>query len=206
VNIGVKPLLYVCLSASEHDGGVKKWKWYCDKTAVWMLFGCWLEWRSYAWWGQWQIYWKAELSSVGGSELSKTGGASEDQTPFKYMGWTWWKCTRPLRVLAVQCQLLLVNPITQPRNDTSTDGKCKKFGGWLCRSKWCIVAKWLSRCRWDAGWSEGVMNAEESGEFMEKSWTVMRRKIRVQDGEWLKVNLLSILTERCENVLARDVC
>jgi len=28
---------------------------------------------------------KAELSSIGGSELSKTGGASEDQTPFKYM-------------------------------------------------------------------------------------------------------------------------
>jgi len=39
----------------------------------------------------------------------------------------------------------------------------------VCRSKCGIVAKWLSGCRWDAAWSEGVMNAEESGEFMEKS-------------------------------------
>jgi len=32
---------------------------------------------------------KAELWCIGGSELSKTGGATEDKTPFKYMGQTW---------------------------------------------------------------------------------------------------------------------
>ena len=31
-----------------------------------------------------------------------------------------------------------------------------------------IVAKRLSGCRWDVGWSEGAMDAEESGKFMEK--------------------------------------
>jgi len=29
---------------------------------------------------------KAELSCVGGSKLSKKGGATEGKTPFKYMG------------------------------------------------------------------------------------------------------------------------
>ena len=32
---------------------------------------------------------KAEQSCVGGSELTKTGGATEGKTPFKYMGGTW---------------------------------------------------------------------------------------------------------------------
>jgi len=32
---------------------------------------------------------KPELSCVGGSVLSKTGGAIEGKTPFKYMGRTW---------------------------------------------------------------------------------------------------------------------
>ena len=32
---------------------------------------------------------KAELSCVGGSELSKMCGATEGKTPFKYMGRTW---------------------------------------------------------------------------------------------------------------------
>jgi len=42
-----------------------------------------------------------------------------------------------------------------------------------------IVAKRLSGCRWDVGWSEWVMDAEEeSGEFMRKSWTVMQRTIK----------------------------
>jgi len=45
---------------------------------------------------------KAELSCVGGSELSKMGGVTEGKTPFKYMVERGEKCTRTLRVLAVQ--------------------------------------------------------------------------------------------------------
>jgi len=31
------------------------------------------------------------------------------------------------------------------------------------------VAKRLSGCNWDVGWSEGVMDAEESGKYIEKA-------------------------------------
>jgi len=39
----------------------------------------------------------------------------------------------------------------------------------VCSSESGIVAKWLSGCNWDVGWSEGVRNAEESGEYIEKA-------------------------------------
>jgi len=39
----------------------------------------------------------------------------------------------------------------------------------VCRNESGIVAKkWLSGYNWDVGWSEGVMDAEESGEYIEK--------------------------------------
>jgi len=37
------------------------------------------------------------------------------------------------------------------------------------RSECGIVTKWLSGCHWDVGWSEEVMDAEESGEYIEKA-------------------------------------
>jgi len=38
----------------------------------------------------------------------------------------------------------------------------------VCRSESGILAKRLSGSSWDVGWSEGVMAAEESGEYIEK--------------------------------------
>jgi len=37
------------------------------------------------------------------------------------------------------------------------------------RSESGIVAKQLSGCNWDVGWSEGVKDAESSGEYIEKA-------------------------------------
>jgi len=73
-------------------------------------------------------------------------------------------------VLAAQCQQL-VSLITQPR---------ERHIHWLemcdvCRmvvyrrSECGIVTKRLSGCHWDVGWSEGVMDAEDSGEYIEKA-------------------------------------
>jgi len=39
----------------------------------------------------------------------------------------------------------------------------------VCRSESGIVTKRLSGCHWDVGWSEGVIDAEESGEYIEKA-------------------------------------
>jgi len=39
----------------------------------------------------------------------------------------------------------------------------------VCRSESGIVTKRLSGCNWDVGWSEGVMDAEESGKYIEKA-------------------------------------
>jgi len=39
----------------------------------------------------------------------------------------------------------------------------------VCRSESGIVTKRLSGCYWDVGWSEGVMHAEDSGEYIEKA-------------------------------------
>ena len=39
----------------------------------------------------------------------------------------------------------------------------------VCRSESGIVAKRLSGCNWDVGWSEGVTDAEESGKYIEKA-------------------------------------
>jgi len=39
----------------------------------------------------------------------------------------------------------------------------------VCRSESGIVGKRLSGCNWDVGWSEGVMDAEESGKYIEKA-------------------------------------
>jgi len=39
----------------------------------------------------------------------------------------------------------------------------------VCRSVSGIVAKRLSGCNWDVGWSEGVMHAEDIGEYIEKA-------------------------------------
>ena len=70
----------------------------------------------------------------------------------------------PLHVLAVQCKLL-VSPIPRSREQHLCWSD-----GCLCRSRCSVVTKRLSGCRWDVGWSEGLMDAvEESGEFMRKS-------------------------------------
>jgi len=39
----------------------------------------------------------------------------------------------------------------------------------VCRSESGIVTKQLSGCYWDVGWSEGVMQTEDSGEYIEKA-------------------------------------
>jgi len=39
----------------------------------------------------------------------------------------------------------------------------------VCRSESGIVAKRPSGCNEDVGWSEGVMDAESSGEYIEKA-------------------------------------
>jgi len=39
----------------------------------------------------------------------------------------------------------------------------------VCSCESGIVTKRLSGCYWDVGWSEGVMHAEDSGEYIEKT-------------------------------------
>jgi len=39
----------------------------------------------------------------------------------------------------------------------------------VCSSESGIVAKPLSGCNWDVGWTVGVMDAEPSGEYIEKA-------------------------------------
>ena len=75
--------------------------------------------------------------------------------------------------------------------------------GWLCvcvcvcRSECSIVAKRLSWCRWDIGWSEGVMDAEESGEFMEKAHSASYPPRGMFDWGWDRPTQPRTLSEVC---------
>jgi len=71
---------------------------------------------------------------------------------------------------------------------------------WYCDKR-------LSGCHWDAGWSEGVMDAGKSGEYIEEAELSCVGRSESKMGERPKVKYhLSIWVEHGGNVLDHCMC